>query len=363
MAERIRRKLFENLDHENLMEVEKSWSDGRDFYQLMRSFQGKPLLPFLLELKPEEITVKLLKSIVKQLLEAVLYLKNNGIILRDLKPQNVLVYLPPGAEDPEVKVTDYFLETDFAMEMIKNLYGTRYFQAPEVIENQYDVDCPLWNLGVIMYLIFLGRVPFPGDSVAEVMKNIERSEEAYEFQPADLLPEDAADIIDQIFMTDQFIRVLPIDIYNSEWLLTSEQEGDEKQLNPLKIHKLLRKFQALIALESDICCYVTYKYKEEKRREKITKLFSEDFTEETIRSSLERGNESIADFTFLQMKNDLNDKIGDKESVAEWITCQETTYFRNRMQASLQEAENCEALPNSESVMNVFLRIPKITQV
>ena len=32
MAERIRRKLFENLSHTNLMEVEKSWSDGRDFY-------------------------------------------------------------------------------------------------------------------------------------------------------------------------------------------------------------------------------------------------------------------------------------------------------------------------------------------
>lgn len=97
------------------------------------------------------------------------------------------------------------------------------------------------------------------------MKNIELSEVAYEFLPADLLPEDAADIIDQIFMTDQFIRVLPIDIYNHEWLLTNECDDDEKQLNPHKIHKLLRKFQALISLESDICCYVTYKYKEEKR--------------------------------------------------------------------------------------------------
>lgn len=62
------------------------------------------------------------------------------------------------------------------------------------------------------------------------------------------------------------------------------------------------------------------------------------------------------------MKKDLQDKIGDKNSVVEWITCLETSYFRNRMQASLLEAEACEALPNSESILNVFLRIPKVTK-
>lgn len=50
--------------------------------------------------------------------------------------------------------------------------GTPYFAAPEIIKGYYGYGCDVWSVGVILYILLTGCIPFPGDTNAEVIQNI-----------------------------------------------------------------------------------------------------------------------------------------------------------------------------------------------
>lgn len=52
------------------------------------------------------------------------------------------------------------------------LVGTSYYVAPEVLEQRYGFECDCWSLGVIMYVMLSGNLPFPGRTNSEIFYNI-----------------------------------------------------------------------------------------------------------------------------------------------------------------------------------------------
>lgn len=52
------------------------------------------------------------------------------------------------------------------------LAGTPYFIAPEVLKGFYGMECDIWSLGVLLFLLLSGDFPFDGDSRAEVFEKI-----------------------------------------------------------------------------------------------------------------------------------------------------------------------------------------------
>jgi serine/threonine protein kinase len=103
------------------------------------------------------------RVIMQQLVEGVNVLHKANIIHRDLKPENVLM-VRKDPENIEIKIADFGLATfyDKNVPLVKNC-GTTGYTAPEVLSKQsYGPACDMWSLGVILYAMTHGYLPFHG---------------------------------------------------------------------------------------------------------------------------------------------------------------------------------------------------------
>jgi serine/threonine protein kinase len=98
---------------------------------------------------------------ITTLVGAVLYCHENGIVHRDLKPENLLLSTDDLTKST-IKIADFglacFTEPD---EPLHQIQGTPGYIAPEIISGTpYDNKCDYWSLGVIMFLMLAGELPF-----------------------------------------------------------------------------------------------------------------------------------------------------------------------------------------------------------
>jgi calcium-dependent protein kinase len=92
---------------------------------------------------------------------------------RDLKPENLL--LNRDMTDPKITIIDFGTSGIFdPSTKMKQKYGTPYYIAPEVLNNNYDEKCDLWSIGVILYILLCGYPPFNGATDEQIIKNVKR---------------------------------------------------------------------------------------------------------------------------------------------------------------------------------------------
>ena len=96
-----------------------------------------------------------------QLFDSVLYCHANGIVHRDLKPENLLLSSSELSR-ATIKIADFGLACfTTADEPLRKIAGTPGYIAPEIIScKPYDSRCDYWSLGVIMFLLLSGELPF-----------------------------------------------------------------------------------------------------------------------------------------------------------------------------------------------------------
>jgi calcium-dependent protein kinase len=84
-----------------------------------------------------------------------------NVVHRDLKPENILI----DHESQTLKIADFGTAVFFdPNKKLKDLVGTPYYMAPEVINGNYDEKCDVWSCGVILYILLSGSPPFNGNS-------------------------------------------------------------------------------------------------------------------------------------------------------------------------------------------------------
>jgi len=104
--------------------------------------------------------------IAKRLITAVEECHHNRIAIRDLRPENMLMV---AGSDTEVKLSDFgHAKIVLQKNSLTTVCGTEGFVAPEIIEHspQYDIECDMWSLGVVLYILFGGYRPFRGEGDA-----------------------------------------------------------------------------------------------------------------------------------------------------------------------------------------------------
>ena len=119
-------------------------------------------------------------EIMRKLFLAVNYVHKNKIVHRDLKPENIL--FSDDTPQAELKIVDFGLSNIFINDS-KNMnesttfhskVGTPLYLAPEILKGSYSVKCDIWSLGVIMYFLLSGKLPFLSNNEASLFKIIKK---------------------------------------------------------------------------------------------------------------------------------------------------------------------------------------------
>ena len=81
--------------------------------------------------------------------------------------------------------------------------GTPYYLAPEVLVGQYNKECDCWSLGVIMYIILSGYLPFPGRTQGEVYDKVKNGLYDFNHDSFKNVTESAKDLISKLLTVDK----------------------------------------------------------------------------------------------------------------------------------------------------------------
>lgn len=135
------------------------YQKGGDLWNALMNYGGK-------------YTEEIAAAIVKQLLEAVNYLHKKGIVHRNIRPGNIL-FNDVGKLD--IKLIDFDVAGTKTIEAVK-VYGGGilgpYYCAPEIFGSEVNEKCDIWSIGVLLYFLLYGSVPFWGYTNEETIDMI-----------------------------------------------------------------------------------------------------------------------------------------------------------------------------------------------
>ena len=122
------------------------------------------------------------------------YCHEKNVAHRDLKPENILI---DSKQRGQIKVIDFGTSHVFDSDNpdMKQMYGTAYYIAPEVLEGKYTAKCDMWSIGVILYIMLCGRPPFSGHNDQEILRKV--SQGTYNLNDA-VWKKRSAEVIDLI---------------------------------------------------------------------------------------------------------------------------------------------------------------------
>lgn len=160
-----------NLKHPNLLALYDIRQDDQGDSWIVMEFVDGQSLEDVLAAHPEGLPPEQALSWFDGLCAAVAYLHDHGIVHRDLKPGNVFCD-GVSIEQGTVKLGDYGLSKFISVSRRSGQtesVGTVHYMAPEIANGRYGKEIDLYALGIMLYELFTGHVPFEGESVGEVL--------------------------------------------------------------------------------------------------------------------------------------------------------------------------------------------------
>src|SRR5271155_745417 len=159
-----------NLKCPNLLAIfDLKSNDAGDTFVVMEYVAG-PSLASVLKQYPGGLPEAEVRNWLKGLVDGVAYLHDHGIVHRDLKPANLFM------EEGMVKIGDYGLAkliTPSQGTEHSESIGTCHYMAPEIASGKYHKPIDVYTIGVILYEMLTGSVPFEGETVNEgLMKHL-----------------------------------------------------------------------------------------------------------------------------------------------------------------------------------------------
>ena len=231
-------KILSMVDHPNIVRLFEVIEDDKYFNLFQELCTGGELLSKVKKpLKEKEIA-----KIFKQIMSAIAYCHEKGIVHRDMKLENIL--FATESEDSPIKIIDFGLSVLLGKKETKNenetadlkkygfkrmttKVGTIYYMSPEVIKGNYDEKCDIWACGVILYTLLSGYPPFNGQTDKDIYNMISKMNFDFEQPVWKNVSKYAKELIKKM-LSPAKSRYTAEEVLNSKWLSVKTKKNDEK---------------------------------------------------------------------------------------------------------------------------------------
>ena len=224
-------RVLRALQHENvvsLMDVVEE-KERQRMYLIMEMVNGSSLQDLIQKegdgmpgtgraLPPSQVSF-----LIGQALTALQYVHGRGFVHRDVKPANLMI-----TSTGLLKLTDFGVVEELdkykAEDKVSKTLGSPAFQAPEIArgaEEYSGTKVDVWALGVTIYYLLTGNVPFISESHIGLFKAIEKGEYSYPTNVA--VPDDAKDLIDKMLRVNFHERISIDECLKHPWILQGKK--------------------------------------------------------------------------------------------------------------------------------------------
>ncbi|GMH08499.1 hypothetical protein Nepgr_010339 [Nepenthes gracilis] len=226
------------LNHPNILRIHEVMATKSKIYLVMDLAKGGDLFEKLARRAGHRYPEPYARRYFHQLVSALHYCHQNGVVHRDMKPQNILL-----DQDGNIKISDFGLSAvRNGQQLLHTACGTPAFAAPEVVSRRgYDgAKADAWSCGVILFVMLTGSLPFDDSNLVTMYRKMYRRD----FQFPCWVSRPARALIYQLLDPNPKTRLSIEAIMQNSWYKSSQfgprslSLGDLVSLNECKFERV-----------------------------------------------------------------------------------------------------------------------------
>ncbi|XP_055995272.1 MAP/microtubule affinity-regulating kinase 3-like isoform X25 [Ostrea edulis] len=245
-------RIMKNLDHPNIVKLFEVIETEKTLYLVMEYASGGEVFDYLVahgRMKEKEARAKF-----RQIVSAVQYCHQKHIVHRDLKAENLLL-----DGDMNIKIADFGFSNEFVPgNKLDTFCGSPPYAAPELFQGKkYDgPEVDVWSLGVILYTLVSGSLPFDGQNLKELRERVLRGKYRIPFY----MSTDCENLLKKFLVLNPTKRVCLENIMKDKWMNIGCEDDELKPfveppadvLDPLRIELMVNMGYTRQAIEDSI---------------------------------------------------------------------------------------------------------------
>ncbi|XP_064159594.1 MAP/microtubule affinity-regulating kinase 4 isoform X2 [Anguilla rostrata] len=211
-------RIMKGLNHPNIVQLFEVIETDKTLYLIMEYASGGEVFDYLVShgrMKEKEARAKF-----RQIVSAVHYCHQKNIVHRDLKAENLLL-----DADSNIKIADFGFSNEFTLgNKLDTFCGSPPYAAPELFQGKkYDgPEVDIWSLGVILYTLVSGSLPFDGQNLQELRERVLRGKYRVPFY----MSTDCEGILRRFLVLNPTKRCTLEQIMKDKWM-NAGYEGEE----------------------------------------------------------------------------------------------------------------------------------------
>ncbi|XP_064809697.1 MAP/microtubule affinity-regulating kinase 3-like isoform X13 [Oncorhynchus masou masou] len=213
-------RIMKILNHPNIVKLFEVIETERTLYLVMEYASGGEVFDYLVahgRMKEKEARAKF-----RQIVSAVQYCHQKHIVHRDLKAENLLL-----DADMNIKIADFGFSNEFTMgNKLDTFCGSPPYAAPELFQGKkYDgPEVDVWSLGVILYTLVSGSLPFDGQNLKELRERVLRGKYRIPFY----MSTDCENLLKRFLVLNPAKRGTLEQIMKDRWINAGSEEDELK---------------------------------------------------------------------------------------------------------------------------------------
>ncbi|KAG5629013.1 hypothetical protein H5410_000730 [Solanum commersonii] len=225
---------------ENIVQLKGAYEDKHSVHLVMELCAGGELFDRIIA--KGHYTERAAASLLRTIVQTVHTCHSMGVIHRDLKPENFLLLSKD--ENAPLKATDFGLSVFYKQgDVFKDIVGSAYYIAPEVLKRRYGPEVDIWSIGVMLYILLCGVPPFWAENENGIFSAILRGHVDFSSDPWPSISSGAKDLVRKMLTVDPRQRLTAMQVLNHSWI-KEDGEAPDTPLDNAVLHRL-KQFRAM----------------------------------------------------------------------------------------------------------------------